>query len=176
MTTAYDVLKYIKAHHRLFGETQAHKLLYYAQAWTLAWDGAPLFDDEIEAWQNGPVVRSIRYANPAADPNVPLTDQQKQNIAAVIEHYGKKSGAELGVLTHTESPWLTVWGDRPRDDACSDPIPHDLMRREYTLQSLRGQGPHRRAVESPAAVTGDILSRASVASRRWRKTLALLAE
>lgn len=36
-----------------------HRLLYYSQAWHLAWEGKPLFDDEIQAWANGPVVASI---------------------------------------------------------------------------------------------------------------------
>jgi len=34
-------------------------LLYYAQAWSLLWDGVPIFDDPIEAWAQGPVVRSV---------------------------------------------------------------------------------------------------------------------
>lgn len=31
------------------------KLTYYCQAWSLAWDDVPLFDEEFEAWANGPV-------------------------------------------------------------------------------------------------------------------------
>jgi uncharacterized phage-associated protein len=33
-----------------------HKLLYYCQAWSLVWDGEPLFEEEIEAWVSGPVI------------------------------------------------------------------------------------------------------------------------
>ena len=38
------------------------KLLYFAQGWHLARYGKPLFDDDIEAWQYGPVVPSVYNA------------------------------------------------------------------------------------------------------------------
>jgi uncharacterized phage-associated protein len=38
------------------------KLLYFAQGLHLAYSGSPLFDDPIEAWRHGPVVRSIYNA------------------------------------------------------------------------------------------------------------------
>jgi uncharacterized phage-associated protein len=39
------------------------KLVYYAQAWALVWDDEPIFDEEIEAWANGPVVRGLYEAH-----------------------------------------------------------------------------------------------------------------
>jgi uncharacterized phage-associated protein len=38
------------------------KLLYFAQGWHLAFSGFPLFEDPIEAWRHGPVIRSIYNA------------------------------------------------------------------------------------------------------------------
>ena len=35
------------------------KILYYAQGWSYVWDGVPLFEEEFEAWQYGPVNRQI---------------------------------------------------------------------------------------------------------------------
>nr|WP_296476513.1 type II toxin-antitoxin system antitoxin SocA domain-containing protein [uncultured Acetatifactor sp.] len=29
------------------------KLCYYARAWTLVWDDAPLFEEDFQAWANG---------------------------------------------------------------------------------------------------------------------------
>ncbi len=40
-----------------------HKLLYYAAGWHLGFTGEPLFDEDIEAWQYGPVVPSIYLAS-----------------------------------------------------------------------------------------------------------------
>ena len=36
-----------------------NKLLYFAQGWHLAKTGEPLFNDNIEAWDYGPVVHSV---------------------------------------------------------------------------------------------------------------------
>lgn len=35
------------------------KLVYYSHAWWLAFNNEPLFDDDVEAWPWGPVVRSL---------------------------------------------------------------------------------------------------------------------
>ena len=43
----------------LITNLKLQKLLYYAQAWHLAHFGSPLFSDDIEAWQYGPVIKSI---------------------------------------------------------------------------------------------------------------------
>ena len=39
MATAIDVMKYIKSQKSITGEVQLQKLVYYSQAWSLAWDG-----------------------------------------------------------------------------------------------------------------------------------------
>lgn len=89
------------------------KLMYYCQAWHLAWDGEALFPDRIEAWANGPVVRTLynehrgRYqltAWPKGDPNR-LTPSQIETIEAVLDYYGKRTGPWLSQLTHREDPW-----------------------------------------------------------------------
>ncbi|MGH9069352.1 MAG: Panacea domain-containing protein [Acidimicrobiales bacterium] len=89
------------------------KLLYYCQAWHLAWDGEPLFEDRIEAWANGPVVPSVfrqhrgRYhisrwgrGNPKN-----LAPAEIESVEAVVDFYGRWRGFELAELTHRERPW-----------------------------------------------------------------------
>jgi uncharacterized phage-associated protein len=51
------------------------KLLYYAQGWFLGNYETPLFDDDIEAWRHGPVIRSIYLA---------LRDYKKNQITNLI--------------------------------------------------------------------------------------------
>ena len=36
-----------------------HILIYYCQAWHLAWAGTPIFAETIEAWEDGPVVPAL---------------------------------------------------------------------------------------------------------------------
>ena len=55
----FDVAAYIIKQIGVVPATKLHKLVYYSQAWSLVWDELPLFREPIEAWANGPVVRSL---------------------------------------------------------------------------------------------------------------------
>ncbi|MCB1135974.1 MAG: DUF4065 domain-containing protein [Chlamydiia bacterium] len=89
------------------------KLLYYCQAWSLVWDEAPLFSEEIQAWANGPVIkdlyewhRGMFYIEsvPGGDPGA-LSQDQKDTIDQVLAAYGDKTAQWLSDLTHLEGPW-----------------------------------------------------------------------
>ena len=74
------------------------KLVYYAQAWSLVWDEKPLFDEKIEAWSNGPVVRDLfefhrgqYYISGKTDGGSgKVDDEQKATVDMVLKHYGDK--------------------------------------------------------------------------------------
>ena len=51
-----DVAAYILDKRGKMSTWKLQKLCYYAQAWSLVWDEEPLFEENIEAWANGPVV------------------------------------------------------------------------------------------------------------------------
>ena len=59
MATVFDVAFYILDKLGDMSTMKLQKLCYYAQAWSLAWDGFPLFDEEFQAWANGPVCREL---------------------------------------------------------------------------------------------------------------------
>jgi len=89
------------------------KLIYYCQAWSLVWDEEPLFDESIEAWANGPVVREL-YARHKGQFNIStwkrgdkskLSKKQKDTINSVLKYYGDKSSQWLSDVTHKEDPW-----------------------------------------------------------------------
>lgn len=92
-----------------------HKLLYYAQGWSLATRNEPLFEGTMEAWQHGPVVRQLypRFANwggqpiprSEADENPELSADHKRLIEWVWSGYGKFSAKHLRDMTHGEPPW-----------------------------------------------------------------------
>ena len=90
------------------------KLVYYSQAWHLVWDGVPLFDERIEAWANGPVVRDLYREHrgrfmlekwPRGKVSK-LTKNEKATVKAVLDFYGDKSPVWLSELTHKERPWI----------------------------------------------------------------------
>ncbi len=115
MASVFDVAKYILEIRGIMTAMKLQKLVYYSQAWSLAWTEEPLFDEEIEAWANGPVVRSLFEQHrgrfkvsvsdlPDGDSSV-LTEDQKETIDSVLEFYGNKSPQWLSELTHIEDPW-----------------------------------------------------------------------
>ena len=59
MTSVFDIAKYILEKYESLPTMKLQKLVYYSQAWSLAWDNEPLFYEEIKAWANGPVVEEL---------------------------------------------------------------------------------------------------------------------
>lgn len=87
------------------------KLLYFAQAEHLLETGQPLFKDRIEAWPQGPVVRSVwidEMHNGGVNGDAAAVDAHPtagQVVDVVLEKYGRTTGAVLSELTHRERPW-----------------------------------------------------------------------
>lgn len=116
MPSVFDVAKYILKKTGPMSTMKLQKLVYYAQAWSLVWDDAQLFDEKIEAWANGPVAPSLfdfhkgRYKvsenffrKKANTSN--LSEDQQDTIDRIVEFYGNKSAQWLSDLTHSEAPW-----------------------------------------------------------------------
>jgi len=114
VATAFDVAKYIVERLGPMPAMKLQKLVYYSQAWTLVWDDAPLFQNAIEAWTHGPVVRDLSEAYRAEFTVGPddirgdssnLTFAEIESIDSVLEDYGRHSAQWLSDKTHTETPW-----------------------------------------------------------------------
>ena len=87
------------------------KLMYYAQAWNLIRNGNPLFDENIKAWELGPVVPSIyqKYKicghNPIAnaDDSFDYSVFHETELSVLIDvfvGYGKYTTSQLVNMTH----------------------------------------------------------------------------
>jgi uncharacterized phage-associated protein len=113
--SVHDVAAYIVRKLGPMTAMKLQKLVYYAQAWSLVWDEQPLFPETIEAWANGPVVRTLydrhrglfRVRQWDGDPDN-LNAEQRATIDAVLGYYGDKSSQWLSNLTHREDPWLNA--------------------------------------------------------------------
>ena len=116
MANAFDVAVYILEKEGVMSAMKLQKLVYYSQAWSLIWDDEPLFDNRIEAWANGPVVRDLydahrgQYQVSAEDFQKSscddLTENQKDTIDQVLHAYSQKTAQWLSDQTHSEAPWL----------------------------------------------------------------------
>lgn len=118
------------------------KLLYYSEAWRLAFTGQPLTGARFQAWVHGPVNRSVydRYNDQkvlyseVTPKDVPvsfsfdhLTEEQRDHIDSVLEAYGQFSGTELEVMTHREEPWIRARAGRSTSERCEDFINSHFM-------------------------------------------------
>lgn len=111
---AVDVAEFILEKLGPMPAMKLQKLVYYAQAWHLVWSDAPLFEERIEAWANGPVVPALYQMhrqefilNPGKFHGTPgaLSADEADSVSRVLTHYGDKNSQWLSDLTHSEAPW-----------------------------------------------------------------------
>jgi uncharacterized phage-associated protein len=142
-TTAGRVADYIIGFSHQHGDPitnlKLQKLLYYSQAWFLAFYDKPLFDERIEAWVHGPAVPPV-YGNfkefgwqpigfhPEESGISPLVDPFLDEVMKV---YSGFSAYDLERLTHSEDPWILARGDTPPDEPSNAVISHDSMKNYY---------------------------------------------
>ena len=128
MANVFDVAKYILERKGSMSTMKLQKLCYYAQAWALVWDDKPLFDEDFEAWANGPVCRELffktqgNYSVSADDETGGmgnLTDNEKDTINQILNHYGNHNAQWLSQLTHMEDPWNKAREGIPAGEGCN---------------------------------------------------------
>ncbi len=132
MASIFDVAKYILEQKGELSTWQLQKLCYYSQAWELAWTNDPLFDEDFQAWRNGPVCKELFDVHkgkfmikaselPYGDPDK-LTKEQKDDIDIVLRDYGDMQPYELREQTHSEDPWINARGGIPDYAYCTTVI------------------------------------------------------
>lgn len=133
------------------GEVITHlklqKLIYYAQAWFLAFFARPLFHDSFEAWQHGPVVRKLYFHykdfgfNPLPKVDVlaknAFTAEEIYLLEMVNSVYGKYDAKFLERMSHAEKPWIDARGGCDDGDICDNIIPEIEIRNYFS--AIAGQ-------------------------------------
>lgn len=140
MADVFDTAKFILEEKGKLSTMKLQKLCYYAQVWSLVWDDAPLFDEDFQAWANGPVCSDLfyytqgRFSLEAGDMkgnSDALTDDQKQTVRAVLEYYGNKDAQWLSQLTHMEAPWQDARKGLPLGAKSQEKITKESMAMYY---------------------------------------------
>lgn len=106
--SAHHVASVIRARQPGIGTKKLHKLLYYCQGHHLAHFGEPLFTETVSAWDMGPVVGELWFAEkhqPPSRESVELSEGELNTIGYVLSRYGALTGQDLENLTHSETPW-----------------------------------------------------------------------
>lgn len=123
---------------------QLQKWLYYVQGWSLAVAGKPLFNEEIQAWKHGPVIKSLwpkftDYGKSAIAPHEcaddgTLTDSQRQFVEWVWSRYNQYSALKLSEMTHREPPWINARAGLPSTADSNKPITIESLRDFFSKQ------------------------------------------
>jgi uncharacterized phage-associated protein len=140
MANVFDTAKYILEKLGTMSAMKLQKLCYYSQAWALVWDDYPLFEEDFEAWANGPVCPTLylktkgKYLIAVSDEtggDGDLSDEQKDTIDKVLEHYGSHDAQWLSQLTHMEDPWINAREGVPLGAGCNNVITKESMALYY---------------------------------------------
>lgn len=119
------------------------KLMYYCQSWSLAWDDKPLFNEDFQAWANGPVCKELynvhrgefsiseNFFENMTDSKFEFSKEQLDTINAVLDFYGDKSPHYLSELTHKENPWKEARKSTPLGEPSKEIITKESMQNYY---------------------------------------------
>ena len=125
------------------GETisnlKLQKMLYYLQGFFIAVFDKKLFEEPIEAWQYGPVVRDAYFHFKEFGPGsislkegekiISLTEPEAELFKDVMEEYGQFSAIKLMNMTHEELPWKKTFSENPQGE-----ISYELLKEYFKTQ------------------------------------------
>ena len=137
---------YILKHYGPMSHLKLQKLLFYCDAYCLAYFDQELIEDRFEAWVHGPVSRKVydslkdksilysdlsysgdnteRYVDLEFDK---LASSQKELVTDVLNQLSTWTGMELEAATHREKPWAEARVGYGEADKC-----HVLISKETT--------------------------------------------
>lgn len=122
------------------------KLTHICQGFHLAIYNEPFFDEPIEAWRHGPVIRSVydevkRYGRKPIywrhfeDVAETVDEKGKEIVDMVMQIYGERHATVLSVLTHhMGTPWYLVRKKMLTKDGV---IPHFLIKEHYVNDIIK---------------------------------------
>lgn len=144
----YIILKVSEAGAGL-NNLKLQKLVYYCQAWHLAFYKSPLFYGKFQAWIHGPVSRELydRFMSqkslyspidntdirPRFNP-LSLSYAARGHIDTILETYAQFSGSQLEDMTHEEDPWIYARNGTHPAQRCENEIDEGVMANYYSMR------------------------------------------
>ncbi len=142
-------IKLAKDQNDFMSNMKLQKLCYYAQGLNLVKNKTTLFDDNIEAWYHGPVIRTLydKYKQHRAsniteeDINYTLINEDDKSI--IKETHDKFSGFsawKLRMMSHDETPWSKNYEEGLNNIISTDDISNffaDVMSSEETGADIK---------------------------------------
>lgn len=113
------IIGYANEQNYPISNLKLQKILYFIQAQFLVTLGYPCFKDFIEAWDFGPVVRSVynqykRYGSAniySGDMSLEteMKEIEKDSIQLIIDKCVNFSANQLVEITHNQDPWKNAY-------------------------------------------------------------------
>lgn len=137
--SVYDVASFVLNSLGTIPTMKLQKIVYYCQAYSLGWKQSPLFDEEIKAWNSGPVIpelylkhKGVFHISPGYVSGNPdnLNDTQKAVCNAVISQLRGFTGYELSLNAKGQSPWRTFFNSSA--ERHNSTIPHSVLADFYS--------------------------------------------
>lgn len=122
-----SVIQYILIRYKDVTPSILYKLLYYIQGFYYIFTNKFMFDEDCEAFVDGPVYRSLfeRYKKFGyedinkeilANDKLQLEDFERNVVEGVIKYYSCYSGKILRLMTCNEAPWILTRKDIISED------------------------------------------------------------
>lgn len=115
MLKAIDIANFFVDVYNAMGEEiitnlKVNELVYFAQAWSLAKFNTKLFDEDIEAWEQGPIIPSVYQAfRPCGSKNIEMTIGEYDESIFTSEQLNFLADIALTYGKYTVSPWAQVY-------------------------------------------------------------------
>lgn len=113
------VISYCKEKDYLMTNLKLQKVLYFIQAEFLVSAEFPCFEEEIEAWDFGPVIPEVYHKYKFfGNSNIPtfyhgniklLSDNDMERINEMIDECNQYSASDLTRITLNQKPWKTAY-------------------------------------------------------------------
>jgi uncharacterized phage-associated protein len=131
----------------LLTNLKLQKLVYYTQAWHLAFFNKPIFEDDFQAWVHGPVLYDLyqEYKEFKWEPirkeigEIELKEFEGSMDSSVkeiindivLKYYYTLTAYQLELSTHNEDPWKNARKGLAIDDSSERVIAKDDIRNFY---------------------------------------------
>jgi len=127
---------------RGFTNKKLQKLLYFAQAWYLAFNQTPLFESDFQAWIHGPVNPAVyqrfkKFGFEQIDEKIDidglqlLSNKEKDFLIMIFESYVSFDAQYLEALSHQDIPWIHARNLYSHNMPSSNIISKDEIQKEY---------------------------------------------
>jgi len=154
MIDSNHLVNYILIKGGAMSHLKIQKILFYIQAFHLAYFDEAIIEDKFEAWVHGPVSRKVYDSakdlsilhseiqfvldegeeNPIDIITNTLTETQIALINDVIEELKDLSGLQLENMTHSELPWINARKGYDVGERCNVVIKNEIIKDFYKSQ------------------------------------------